>query len=402
MAPTYDANAKRHWFKAVFGFGLASLLSDMGHEAATAALPALLVGLGAPPVALGLIEGVSDGLSSFAKLAGGWLADRPKWRKPLSVGGYLITGLANGVYAFATGWPHVLLVRSVGWFSKGIRGPARDTMLADAVTPETRGRAFGFHRAMDTVGGIVGPAIAAILVSRLATRSVFLWALLPGVLAAVSFALFVRRDVNPTPPPQAFWKSIAALPPRFRTFLSAVFLFGIGDFARTLLILRATQLLTPSMGASGAAALGMSLYVGHNVLYALFSFPVGWLADRVEPQRLLVLGYLLGALTAALAAVAIPSVPMLAVLFTVAGLTLAFEDTLEGTVTAAEVPPALRGTGYGVLATVNGVGDLLSSSLVGLLWSVFGASLAFGAAAALCLAGTLVLFTSTTSRPKEA
>jgi MFS family permease len=118
---------------------------------------------------------------------------------------------------------------------------------------------------------------------------------------------------------------------------------------------------------------------------------VGWLADRISPRWLLEVGYLCGTLTAILAALATPSLPLLAVLFAVAGLTLAFEDTLEGTLTAAQVPPDLRGTGYGALAATNGVGDLLSSSLVGVIWSAVGAAAAFGSAAALCLAGTVVL-----------
>jgi sugar phosphate permease len=227
----------QHWLRAVVGFGIASFLSDMGHEAATAALPALLLTLGAPAAALGIIEGVADGLSSFAKLGGGWLADRPRLRKLIAVGGYLVTGIASGVYALATAWPHVLAARSAGWLARGVRGPARDTMLADSVAEELRGRAFGFHRAMDTLGAVVGPALAALLISQLPTRDVFLWALVPGVLAAVAFAGLVRRDDRPTPSPQPFWRSIASLPPRFRRFLVAVFLFGLGDFARMLLIL---------------------------------------------------------------------------------------------------------------------------------------------------------------------
>jgi MFS family permease len=173
-----------------------------------------------------------------------------------------------------------------------------------------------------------------------------------------------------------------------------VFCFGVGDFARTLLILRATQLLTPRIGFTGATAAAMALYVGHNGLYAAASYPVGWLADRVNPRRLLVVGYALGTATAVLAAVATPSLWLLGLLFATAGATVAFEDTLEGTITALEVPSSLRGTGYGVLATTNGVGDLVSSSLVGVLWSASGPAAAFGAAAALCAAGAAILFTT--------
>jgi MFS family permease len=375
----------------VLGFGLASLLSDAGHEAATATLPAFLITLGAAPAALGIIEGLADGLASFSKLFGGWLADEPHRRKPITIAGYLTTGLSTGALALATSWIHVLGSRSVGWLARGLRGPARDAMLADAVPSEARGRAFGFHRAMDTAGAVAGPALAALLATSLQPRSVFWWSLVPGVLAAVAFAALVRPQDGTRIDPRPFWKSVGALPPRYRRFLAAVFLFGTGDFARTLLILRASQLMGPGMGIVMATELAMVLYVGHNVLYAVASYPIGWVADRVPPERLLVAGYLLGTLTAVLAALATPSAGMLVALFAVAGLTLAFEDTLEGTITAHAVPPEIRGTGYGTLAAANGVGDLVSSTLVGVLWSVAGPGVAFGVAAALCLAGTVVL-----------
>lgn len=386
------ARGRSRWLTpSVVGFGLASFLSDLGHEAATAALPGLLILLGAPPVALGLIEGLSDGLSSFAKLAGGWWADRPTLRKPIAVLGYLVTGLASGAFGLATAWWHVIPARGLAWFARGARGPARDAMLSDAVPKEALGRAFGLHRAADTAGAVIGPAVAAILLSTISLRAVFAFALVPGVLAALAFWLLVRPQAARPHPPEPFWKSVQALPPTFRRFLGAVFLFGLGDFARTLLILRATQLLTPQAGPARAAATAMGLYVLHNAVYAAASYPVGAVADRLRPDRLLVVGYLVGTLTAVLAAFATPSLPMLAMLFVAGGLTLAFEDTLEGTIAALEVAPALRGTGYGVLATVNGVGDLVSSFLVGAVWTAAGPGLAFGLAAALCAAGTLLL-----------
>jgi MFS family permease len=377
--------------RSVLGFGLASFLSDTGHEAATSALPAFLLTLGAAPAALGIIEGVADGLASFAKLMGGWVADEPRRRKPIAVAGYLTTGLATGAFGLATSWLHILVARSFGWLARGIRGPARDAMLADAVPAEARGRAFGFHRAMDTTGAVVGPGLALLLGTFVPMRTVFYWALVPGVLAAVAFAVLVRREHGGRTEPQPLRKSLGGLPRTFRRLLVAVFLFGIGDFARTLLILRATELLTPTMGAGRATAVAMGLYVGHNVLYAAASYPVGSVADHLSPRALLVGGYLLGTLTAVLAALATPSIGLLTALFAVAGLTLAFEDTLERTMTAQAVPRELRGTGYGALAATNGVGDMVSSSLVGVLWSAVGAGVAFGTAAVLCLAGTLVL-----------
>ncbi|HET9599348.1 MAG TPA: MFS transporter [Anaeromyxobacteraceae bacterium] len=391
-------NTKARWLTpSVVGFGLASFLSDMGHEAATAALPALLVLLGSPPAALGIIEGVSDGLSSFAKLAGGFWADRPSARKPIAVAGYLATGVTTAAYGAATAWWHLLASRGAGWFARGARGPARDAMLSDAVPREALGRAFGLHRAADTAGAIVGPAAAAALLTVVPLRHVFLYATIPGVLAGVAFLALVRPQRETPRPALRFWHSVRALPRPYRRFLVAVFLFGLGDFARSLLILRATELLTPGAGPVKAAATAMSLYVLHNVIYAAASYPVGLLADRRSPRALLAIGYGVGTATAVLAAVATPAPGMLIALFLAAGLTLAFEDTLEGTIAALDVPQDVRGTGYGVLAAVNGAGDLLSSSLVGVLWSVAGAAAAFWTAATLCLAGTIALVAATRS-----
>jgi MFS family permease len=303
------AKAPQGWLnRSVLGFGVASFLSDAGHEAATAALPALLAVLGAPPAALGLIEGVADGASSAAKMAGGWLADRPSWRKPIAVAGYLVTGVTTGAYALVTAWPALLAARSMGWMARGARGPARDAMLADAVPPDARGRAFGFHRAMDTLGAVVGPALATALVATVSLPHVFGRAMVPGVLAGVAFLALVRKDGSRAPDrPLRLGQSLSALPLRFRRFLVAVLLFGVGDFARTLLILRAAMLLGPTMGAARATTVAMSLYVLHNIVYAGASFPIGWLADKVDPKRLLVLGYAVGTLTAVLAAVVTPS-----------------------------------------------------------------------------------------------
>jgi MFS family permease len=377
---------------SVFGFGLASFLSDAGHEAATAVLPAFLATLGAAPAALGIIEGVSDGLASFAKLAGGWLADHPRRRKPIAVGGYVVTGVATAFFGFATHWVHVLAARSVGWLGRGVREPARDAMMADAVPEGSLGRAFGFQRAMDTAGAVIGPLVVAALATAVSLRSIFWWTAVPGLLSAVAFATLVRPSrASPDAVRATFGQSLSTLPGRFRAFVAAVFVFGLGDFARTLLILRATQLLTPSLGAARATSAALVLYVLHNVVYALASYPVGRLADRGSPRGLLTVGYLCGAATASLAALGVPSFWFLGALFGIAGLTLAFEDTLERTVTAGEAPARVRGTAYGVLAATNGVADLLSSSLVGLIWTAVGPRPAFGAAGALCLAGAHML-----------
>src|SRR5579863_10745439 len=162
--PSKVTTTNARWLtRGVFGIGLASLCSDWGHEIGTSLLPILLAGLGAPAYALGVIEGVADGVSSFAKLAGGWIADRPAWRKPIAVTGYLLTALSTFTFGFVGAWPQILAARAIGWVGRGARGPSRDVLLIDAVAPSQVGRAFGFERTMDTCGAILGPLCATAL-----------------------------------------------------------------------------------------------------------------------------------------------------------------------------------------------------------------------------------------------
>src|SRR5258707_3508270 len=181
--------------RTVLGVGLTSLFSDWSHETATAVLPGFLAAIGAGPVWLGAIEGIADGLSSFAKLASGHFTDRLKKRKPLAVFGYAFTALATGSFAFATHAHHVLLARAAAWLGRGVRSPAKKALLAADVPPNTYGRAFGLERLMDTVGAVAGPLTALWLLAATghSFSKVFLWTLLPGLIAVPSFWLPVRE-----------------------------------------------------------------------------------------------------------------------------------------------------------------------------------------------------------------
>jgi MFS family permease len=383
----------------VVGMALASFFSDAGHEMATAVLPMFLIAIGAPAFALGTIEGVADAVSSFVKLGAGWFSDRLGRRKPIAVTGYFITGLTTGLFAFVVSWPQVLLARTAGWFGRGIRGPVRDAMLAESVAPEARGRAFGFHRMGDTLGAITGPALALLVlslvngqVSETTYRVIFLFTLIPGLLSAFTFWLFVKeRRRSPNPQSNSF-TSIRALPRSFQRYLIGVGLFGIGDFAHSLLTLRAVQMLTPTMGAAAAGQLAILLYVIHNILYAGMAFPIGALADRVGKRQVLAVGYALAAVMGIGWIFAVPSTPYLALLFALGGSFIAAEDTLEGALAADLLPDDVRGTGYGVLATVNGLGDFVSSIVVGFLWTVFAPAVGFAYSTILSLSGAIVIW----------
>ena len=406
MTQSQEASGQNErWLnRNVVGMTVTSFFSDVGHEMATAILPAFLAILGVPPAALGAIEGIADATSSFVKLGTGWLSDRLGHRKAITVSGYALTGASQAIFAVANGWGIVLLGRVVGWFGRGIRGPLRDAMLADSVPPPVRGKAFGFHRAGDTLGAVLGPLIAVALVPFLharlagdasqAFRAVFLITAIPGLASALVFALVVRerqRDPNHT---LRFWAALRSMPVRLRRAMIGVGIFGLGDFSHTLIILAAIQLLTPTHGVVRASALAGLLYVLHNVAYALAPFPIGALSDRFGRRALLSAGYVLGAaVSVALGLFLVgghASVTDLAIVFACAGIMLGIVDTLEGAMVADFAHLEVRGTAYGVLGTVNGVGDLVSSALVGALWTLHP-MWGFGYAAALMVFGALVI-----------
>ncbi|MGQ9834259.1 MAG: MFS transporter [Candidatus Villigracilaceae bacterium] len=397
---TQEVETHTTWIsRDVVGLGLNRFLSDFGHEAGTAILPLFLAVIGAPAAALGVIEAVSDGLSSFSKLLGGWLGDRVHRRKPWAALGYVVTGITTGMYALASAWPAVLVARAVGWAGRGVRSPLHDAMLTDAVPPEARGRAFGFDEAADTLGAVCGPLAALALVTILghtmtdvhAYRWIFVLAAVPGVLAALSLLALVSEKPHERGGKLTFRGSISTLPLSFRRYLAGIFLFGIGDYANTLLILRATQVLTGKLGPEQAGSVAVALYTLHNVFYMAGAYPVGALADRFGKRWLLTGAYGLAALYNLLLIVEIPSVAVLALVFALAGTVYSSQQSLERAIAADLVPEQVRSTGFGVLATVNGIGDFVSSLVVGVLWSAFSPAAGFAYSLVLTALGAVTM-----------
>jgi MFS family permease len=397
--------------RTVIGAGLTSFLADVGYEMATAVLPGFLRLLHLAPEAVGLvlgvIEGTADLLANAVKLVVGAYSDRIGHRKAFVVGGYALTGSAFALCALAVGWPLVMLAKVLGWVGKGLRGPLRNAILADSVEPAHHGKAFGLHRAGDTLGAIAGPLLGAALLAGLPAawfdaddepyRLVFLVTLLPGLGAALTFAVLVREKRFTPRPGLRLGSAVRALPADFRRWLGPVLLFGCGDFSHTLLIFAAGLLLAPAHGVQAAAVTAGLLYAVKNAAGSLAAFPAGWLGDRCGRHRVLVAGYALGVLTlagfAVLFATETRDVAPLAVLFATAGVYVAIQEALEPAITADLVPePSQRGTAMGLLGAVNGVGDFVASVGVGALFWL-GPVVGFAAAAGVMLAGTVWLVT---------
>jgi MFS family permease len=388
---TADSRKTRWLTRNVFAIGMLSLFSDMGHELTTALLPVFLASFGASTAALGVIEGVSDAASSLLKLWMSMYSDRVGRRKPILAIGYLVTAMM-GTFAFVTAWWQMLVIRTVAWIGRGARGPVRDALLSESVPPAAHGRAFGFEGAMDTLGAIIGPVIALSLLGVLPIRHIFAIAFLPGAVT-VLIVLFWLREVPRKPQPGLrMWSSLRSLPRPFLVYVAAVGVFGLGNFAPTLLVMRVAMLLTPVYGQVSAGRIAIALFILHNVLYAAVSYPAGAMGDRMDKKKLLATGYGLFGIMCLGFLSGSTSLVLLSALFALAGIYIGIVDAMERALAADLLPLAQRGIGYGALATANSAGDLLSSVIVGFLWSrvSFQAGFLFGAV--FTLAGAVALF----------
>jgi MFS family permease len=389
------------WLNAtVFGIGVASLCSDVGHEMATTAMPVLLASMVGGPAALGLIEGVADGLSSVAKLLSGHYSDRLRRRKPLAVVGYFVTAVGMASFALATAWWQVLLGRVFGWLGRGARSPVRKVLLTEATTPETYGRAFGFERSMDTAGAVIGPLLTIGLMALLAAlgltaREALIWVFaltfLPGVAATLAIVFLVHEREHTPSPHAGLWGGLRNLPADFVRYVSGVGIAGLGDYSKLLLILWATTAFKAICDPVWADALAMSYYVGYNLVYMFSCYVSGVLADRLPKNRVLAGGYLLAVIPAV--ALLLPLNPFVSfgLAFGFSGVYMGVWETVESTTAATLLPKEIRGSGFGLLESVNGLGDLISSALVGALWVYVSREAAMGFVIVTALVGATVI-----------
>ena len=374
---------------SVVAIALASLFSDLGHETATTLLPGFLtVILAAPPIALGLIEGISDAVAAAAKFGGGALAARGGALRGWTAAGYATTGLATGLIALVPSWPWLVLVRPIGWAGRGWRGPLRNLLLTLSVPQLQFGRAFGLERAADNAGAVVAPVLAILFLASIHYRAAFLLAAVPGLLAAACY-LFVRpsRASRGT-----FELHLSGYPPAFIRVIAATAVFGSAQFAGSLFTLRATQLLVPHFGVGTGASLAIAGYFLYNLTATSVSYPIGAIADRGGSwrPRLLVLSFSSFAAGSAFLALSSISVFALIPAFLFGGAAAGAVEVAESALVGDQLPPNQRGAGFGVLAAVNGAGDFAASIWVALVWTIFSAGPAFLAASGLAMAGAVI------------
>jgi MFS family permease len=387
---------KQGWLTPGVGaVGAASFFSDAGHEVTTSVLPAFVTGtLGASAAALGVIDGISDALIGVMKLAGGPLANAPNRRGRVAAGGYLGTAVATGaIGAAATVWQAGVL-RAVAWSSRGLRSPSRDALLASLTPTSAHGRAFGLERAGDNLGAVAGPLLAAGLVAWVGVRPALYLAAIPGLFAAVTILVAAReahRGVPADDGPKARRLELRALRDAGMVrALLPVMLFEFGNIATTLLILRATQLLTsPQRSATAAASIAIVIYAGHNVIATAASLTAGHWYDRAGPRTVFATGAVLYVIAYGMFAAGGRNAIVIALAFAAAGAAIGIAEPTESAVVAQLLPDRLRGSGFGVLGAVQATGDLVATVIAGLLYTVASPAVAFGYAAAWMMAAAI-------------
>ncbi len=373
--------------------GLVSLLTDISSEMIVPVLPLFLtIVLGAPVAAVGLIEGVAESTASVLRVFSGWLSDRAGKRKPLILAGYGLSNLTKPLLALAGAWPHVLALRFADRFGKGIRTAPRDALIADSVDHSVRGRAFGFHRAMDTTGAAIGPLLAAGTLALTSSggnpagnpRAVFWLASVPGIAAILVGWLFLRDRAVPPKDSAAPRLGFRDLGRPFALFTAIATLFAVGNSSDAFLILRAQNV------GMAVAAIPLA-YFAFNTLYALLATPAGILSDRWGRRPLLAAGYVVFAVVYAGFAVA-PNAGVAAALFLLYGAYYALTDGVARALVADLVPASLRATAMGTFATATGLALLPASVIAGFLWQSVApaAPFAYGAATAALSAALLV------------
>ena len=388
--------------RSVWLLGLASLFTDTASEAIYPLLPIYLTRvLGAGAMSLGVIEGFAEAANSLLKIISGRLSDRWNVRKPIVVAGYGLSSVVRPLVALISSWPQLFAVRFFDRVGKGIRGAPRDALLAGAATPATRGRVFGFHRAMDHTGAIIGPVLASLFLFAWPGQYRWLFALtiVPGALAVwmllkVPEEKRVMAAATGSPPagegpPLPGWRD---LPRPYYVLLGVLLVFTLGNSADAFLLLRLTD-----VGVSPAWI--PLLWALLHVIKAAMSVWGGIRSDVVGRRAVIGAGWVVYALVYAGFARS-ESAGALIAWFLLYGLYFGLTEGAEKALIADLAPSALRGTAFGLYNAALGVGALIASVGFGLVWKLAGAPVAFGIGAALSLVATVLLFTLLRDPPR--
>jgi len=375
--------------------GWASLFTDAATEMIYPLLPVYLSRvLGASATSLGIIEGVAEGVNSLLKMASGWVSDRRRERRPIVILGYALSSLSRPLIALSSSWPQVLAIRALDRTGKGIRGAPRDAMLAAHAEASSRGRIFGFHRAMDHTGAVVGPIIATIFLAFFPGQYRWLFALtaIPGALAV---ATLFRVEEQPIERSERHERSERSerIPRELYALLGIILLFSLGSSADAFLLLRLAD-------AMGSATFLPLLWAAHHVVKASLSTWGGGLSDRLGRRYVIVIGWVIYSLVYLGFALVTNAVAFVA-LFLIYGVHFALAEGAEKALVADLTPAHQQGTSFGLYYGVLGVGMLIASIAFGVVYDRVSPAAAFIMGAALSAAAAVLLLVIRLPNPHQ-
>ena len=375
--------------------GWASLFTDAATEMIYPLLPVYLSRvLGASATSLGIIEGVAEGVNSLLKIVSGWVSDRRRERRPIVILGYALSSLMRPLIALSSSWPQVLAIRALDRTGKGIRGAPRDAMLAAHAEAASRGRIFGFHRAMDHTGAVVGPIIATIFLAFFPGQYRWLFALtaIPGALAVATLFRVEEQPIERSERPERSERS-ERLPRELYALLGIILLFSLGSSADAFLLLRLAD-------AMGSATFLPLLWAAHHVVKASLSTWGGGLSDRLGRRYVIVIGWVIYSLVY-LGFALVTNAVAFVTLFLIYGLHFALAEGAEKALVADLTPAHQQGTSFGLYYGVLGVGMLIASIAFGVVYDRVSPAAAFIMGAALSAAAAVLLIVVRLPNPHQ-
>jgi len=372
--------------KRVKVLGFASFFNDSASEMIYPFLPVFITKyLGAGPAFVGLIEGVAESVSSFLKLFSGWLADRIKGRKILVSVGYSLPSLSRPLISIVRAWPPLFLLRVIDRLGKGIRTSPRDAIIADSVDVNNRGRAFGFQRAMDNLGAVVGPLLSFLILKFIIDdiRMVFFLSIVPAIFVLI-LVVFVLEDVKGRELEKTrISLRTKGLPPSFKIYLLSLLFFTLGNSSDSFLFLKASE-------AKISLEFLPLLWVGHNAVKAILSYPLGRLSDRIGRKKIIITGWVIYALI--YTGFAYTKNPFfILLLFILYGSVFGITEGAERAYVADMTPPEHKGTSYGIFHFIQGIALFPASLITGIIWQMMGSKYAFLYGAFMALIASFII-----------
>lgn len=374
----------KKWINKVFGFGLASFLSDFSHEMTVSLIPTLVAGFVGPaqaPFVLGIISSTTDAFASFLRLFSGYMSDKISHKKPLIAIGYGISAVFSTLTGFAASALQLLIFRTLSFTGSALREPPRDALIAASVEPKNYGRAFGLQRAMDTLGSLAGPLAAFVATSYFlySSKTIFLISFIPGICATVAI-IFLTQDVRFNSHKirkYVNWHDELRLLPRiYYVIIIIFFIFDLGIINKLLLLMRAQEMLAGSV--ISIASIIVLLYAVFNTTRAINEFILGLLSDYVNRSILLAFfGFGLQAVVAALLMYSPIHISYTFVIFALAGISIGSASTLKKAILADVLPDEVRGLGFGLQQATEGIAALFSSTIIGYVWTHYSVRNAF-------------------------